>query len=86
MPEMTLEEVEAYTERAENHKYLPEDRLTRADAAIALRALGYPVSYESLSRAATRRDGPPYFKWGKSVYYKYSELVAWAVARTRRFV
>jgi hypothetical protein len=65
-------------------RHKPDDQLRRFEAAEALRALGYPISYDTLSAMVTRRNGPPYYKFGKLTFYRYGELVAWAQARMRR--
>lgn len=64
--------------------YEPDDRLQRADAALALTAAGFPTSYDTLSLLATKRTGPPYYKFGRNTYYRYADLIAWAEARMQR--
>jgi len=58
--------------------YLPDDFLKRLDAADALNELGCQVNYESLSRLATRQEGPPFIKRGRLALYRYADLVEWA--------
>jgi hypothetical protein len=58
--------------------WLPDDLLQRIDAAYALKFLGLPISYDSLSQMASRRVGPPFIKRGRLTLYRYSDLVAWA--------
>jgi hypothetical protein len=57
MPDITLEEVEAYAERAARRQYNPDDKLRRHEAAEALTALGFPTTYDTLAAAAMRRIG-----------------------------
>jgi hypothetical protein len=84
MPEITLEEIEAFGERREARQYLPDDKLGRVDAAEVLTALGYPMSYDTLAALKLRRKGPPCYKFGGKVFYKYGELITWAENRVRR--
>jgi hypothetical protein len=58
--------------------YLPDDFLKRLDAAHALNELGWRANYESLSRLALRREGPPFIRRGRLALYRYADLVAWA--------
>ena len=58
--------------------YLPHDFLKRLDAADALNEPGCRVNYESLSRLAARREGPPFIRRGRLALYRYADLIAWA--------
>lgn len=58
--------------------YVPDDFLKRMDAVDALNELGCHVTYESLSRMATRRTGPAFIRRGRLALYRYANLVAWA--------
>ena len=81
---MTEDEIEVDGVTLKLRRYKPEDRLRRLEAAQALSALGYPVTYDSLAALVTRGAGPPYYKFGKFAFYRYGELVAWAEARMQR--
>jgi hypothetical protein len=77
-----LDLIEKAEETQRTHRgYAPDARLQRADAALALTAAGFPTSYDTLSLLATKRTGPPYYKFGKNTYYRYADLIAWAEAR-----
>jgi len=47
-------------------RHKPDDQLRRFEAAEALRALGYPISYDTLSAMVTWRNGPPFTSSGNS--------------------
>jgi hypothetical protein len=82
MSDDILEQIEKNEAKERTHRgYEPDDRLQRADAALALTAAGFPTSYDTLSLLATKRTGPPYYKFGRNTYYRYADLMAWAEAR-----
>jgi hypothetical protein len=56
----------------------PDALLTRAKAADALTALGYPVAASTLSTKATRGEGPRYQRFGRKPLYRWSDCVRWA--------
>jgi len=58
--------------------YLSDDFLQRMDAVDVLNELGCRVTYESLSRLASRRIGPGFIRRGRLALYRYGDLVAWA--------
>ena len=84
MPDITLEKIDAYEEKRRSGRYKPDDKLSMIDAAEALSTLGYPITYATLSLMATRRSGPPYYKFGKYTFYRYGDLAAWAATRMKR--
>lgn len=55
--------------------------LTREEAALVLRALGYPVASTSLATMATRGGGPMYRRFGLRCLYRRSDLERWARAK-----
>jgi hypothetical protein len=55
--------------------------LGRRATAEALTAAGYPVSGDTLSTKATRGGGPPYYKFGRTVLYRWGDTLAWAKSR-----
>ncbi len=55
--------------------------LRREDCAKALTRAGYRTSPKTLASMATRGGGPPYHKFGRTVLYRWSEVLAWAEAR-----
>lgn len=59
----------------------PETRLRRRDAANALTEAGYPTAESSLATMATRGGGPPYQTFGRTVIYKWGDLLDWAESR-----
>jgi len=62
-------------------KLSPETLLPRRECATALSAVGYPIRPATLSTKATRGGGPPYYKFGKRVLYRWSDALAWAESR-----
>jgi hypothetical protein len=64
-------------------EYQPDDKLRRIEAALALSALGFPVTYNTLTQAAVERRGPPYTKFGKYTLYRWGDLIAWAKSEMR---
>jgi hypothetical protein len=63
---------------------LPNDptlQLRRKAAAEALTAAGYPISDKTLASMATRGGGPEYRSFGRTVLYRWSDLLAWAESR-----
>jgi hypothetical protein len=55
--------------------------LRREECATALTRAGFRTSPKTLATKATRGDGPPYHKFGRTVLYRWSEVLAWAEAR-----
>ncbi len=55
--------------------------LRREECAKALTRAGFRTSPKTLATKATRGDGPPYRKFGRTVLYRWSEVLAWAEAR-----
>ena len=55
--------------------------LRREDCAKALTRAGFRTSPKTLASKATRGGGPPYHKFGRTVLYRWSEVLAWAEAR-----
>lgn len=64
---------------------LPSDDntlLQRKDAAAALSAAGYPIALPTLASMASRKEGPPFVKFGRRPLYRWGELLAWAERRS----
>jgi hypothetical protein len=59
----------------------PESLLTRDQAAITLKAAGFPVSKATLSTMASRGHGPIYRRFGPRVLYRRADLMDWAKRR-----
>jgi hypothetical protein len=62
-------------------KLAPETLLPRRECAAALSAVGYPIRAATLSTKATRGGGPPYYKFGRRVLYRWSDALAWAESK-----
>jgi hypothetical protein len=64
---------------------LTEDALlTRADVALALTDLGFPVSAATLATKAVRGGGPPYQLFGRKPLYRWGAALEWARSRLSR--
>lgn len=62
--------------------YSPTALLDRRELALALSALGFPVTASTLATKATRGGGPKYQPWGgRRVLYVWGDAVDWAEAR-----
>jgi hypothetical protein len=59
----------------------PDALLTRAQAAHALSASGYPVTAATLATKATRGEGPPFQRFGRKPLYVWRDTLAWARGR-----
>lgn len=59
----------------------PEILLRRRDASAALMAAGYPTAESTLATMATRGGGPEYRTFGRTVLYRWGDLLAWAESR-----
>jgi len=55
--------------------------LRRDECALALTRAGFRTSPKTLASKATRGGGPPYRKFGRTVLYRWSEVLAWAESR-----
>ena len=62
----------------------PDARLNRDDAAVALRAAGYPFSSSTLGTRAARRTGPPVEMFQGRPAYVWASTLAWAQADAAR--
>jgi hypothetical protein len=62
-------------------KLPPSALLRRSPCAEALSEYGYPIRPKTLSTMATRGGGPPYHHFGRTVLYRWSDVLAWAEAR-----
>ena len=60
----------------------PDDQVTRDAGAAALTAAGYPTAPATLATKACRGGGPPYRVYSGRALYRWSDLLAWAEART----
>ena len=49
--------------------------LTRDGVAVALSAVGYPVTSPTLATKATRGGGPPYRKFGNRPLYRWGDAL-----------
>jgi len=56
-------------------------KLTRRQAAEALRARGFPVSPATLSTLASRGGGPIFQRFGRTPLYRLHDLIDWAEKR-----
>ena len=68
---------------------IPDDcrrsrRLKRSETAARLTAEGFPIKASTLATIATRGDGPPYVRFGRTPLYDFDEALAWASARLSR--
>lgn len=62
-----------------------EPHLTRAEAAAWFADRGLKVmTADRLEKLAVKREGPPFSKLGRYVYYRPSELQAWLDAEWTR--
>lgn len=59
----------------------PNARLKRREAAEALNSAGYPISPATLATMACRGGGPIYRCFGKTVIYRWGDLLEWAEQR-----
>jgi hypothetical protein len=59
----------------------PTELLTRVELAEALTAVGLPVKPNTLTKMASRGDGPPYRVWGRLALYRWGDALGWAQGR-----
>jgi hypothetical protein len=59
----------------------PEILLGRRNAAAALTAEGFPIAESTLATMASRGNGPEYCTFGRTVLYRWGDLLAWAESR-----
>jgi hypothetical protein len=55
--------------------------LTRGEAAKRLSARGFPCSVTTLETYGTRGGGPPFYKIGRRVLYRTSDVDSWLGAK-----
>ena len=55
--------------------------LRRKATAEALTAAGFPVTEKTLATKAVRGGGPPYQTFGRTVLYRWADVLAWAEGR-----
>src|SRR5262249_13292933 len=55
--------------------------LMRIPLAEKLRKVGFPITAKTLATMATRGGGPPYYKFGPRVLYRWSDALRWAQNR-----
>jgi len=60
----------------------PNDLLTRARAAAALTAVGYPTATATLATKACRGGGPLYCTYSGRALYRWADLLDWVESRT----
>ena len=60
----------------------PDELLTRTRASNELTAAGYPTASATLATKACRGGGPMYRTYSGRALYRWSDLLAWAEART----
>ena len=58
-----------------------DTRLKRREAALALTKAGYPISPATLATVASRGGGPAYRCFGRTVIYRWGNLLEWAEHR-----
>ena len=58
-----------------------DTRLKRREAASALTKAGYPISPATLATVASRGGGPVYRCFGRTVIYRWGDLIKWAEKR-----
>ena len=58
-----------------------DTRLKRREAALALTKAGYPISPATLATVASRGGGPVYRCFGRTVIYRWGDLLQWAEER-----
>ncbi len=61
----------------------PNAKLRRTEAAAALTEAGYPITGGTLNKMGALRTGPPFTVFGRWPVYTWSDLLAWAQARTK---
>jgi hypothetical protein len=59
----------------------PNTLLRRRATAEALTEAGFPVAAKTLATKASRGGGPPYRVFGRTVLYRWGDVLAWAEAR-----
>ena len=59
----------------------PDTLLRREATAQALTALGFQTKAATLATKATRGGGPPYRTFGRTVLYRWGDVLDWAEAR-----
>jgi hypothetical protein len=59
----------------------PEALLTRDATAAVLTASGYPISPKTLATKACRGGGPPFYRFGPRVLYRWGTSLRWAQER-----
>ena len=62
---------------SKTHKYL-----TRKEAAVYLKGVGYPVTKGTLQKLACVGGGPSYRLFGNKALYTPGDLESWAESRT----
>ena len=62
----------------------PDARLTRDEAAVSLRAAGFPLSSATLATRAAKRTGPPVERYSDRPVYIWASTLAWAQADADR--
>jgi hypothetical protein len=55
--------------------------LRRNECARILTSAGFPISPKTLATMASRGGGPPFYKFGRAVLYRWSDALAWAESR-----
>lgn len=61
---------------------LPNELLTRLQAAAELTAAGFPTATATLATKACRGGGPLYRTYGGRALYRWGDLLAWAESHT----
>jgi hypothetical protein len=58
-----------------------EDReryFKRSELVRKLQTRGFPISERTLASLAARNDGPPFYRFGRKVLYRWFEVLNWA--------
>jgi hypothetical protein len=61
----------------------PEALLTRDAIAAALSESGFPISAKTLATKACTGGGPPFYRFGPRVLYRWGTSLRWAQERMR---
>ena len=60
----------------------PRALLSRRDTALAIAALGLPMSEATLATKASRGGGPPYRVFGRTALYQWGDVLKWTEEQT----
>ena len=63
------------------NKINPDALLRRSQVAEVLTSAGYPIATASLASMVSRGGGPPFRTFGRTVLYRWADVIAWTEAR-----